>query len=111
MGTTDLCNEMAIQMERDFTITEVPKFVEFYMPFKPTDDDVNSVIESEPFHHLRSQSCATLSTVTVKMPQDGKADRFFRTERSIAPTISLVVWLAFGTLPLQTLALRRHIAS
>ena len=30
---------MAVQMEGEFSITK--NFVKFYMPFEPTDDDVN----------------------------------------------------------------------
>ena len=44
MGITDLRDEMAVQMEGEFSITK--NFVKFYMPFEPTDDDVNAFIQS-----------------------------------------------------------------
>ena len=46
---TDLRDEMAIQMEGEFTFTKVANFVEFYMPFEPTDDNVNTFVKSELF--------------------------------------------------------------
>ncbi|KAF9486046.1 hypothetical protein BDN70DRAFT_371207 [Pholiota conissans] len=42
-STTNLRNEIAVQIEGEFVITDVANFWKSYIPFEPTDDDLESL--------------------------------------------------------------------
>ena len=93
LGRTDLRDEMAVQMEGEFSITK--NFVKFYMPFEPTDDDVNAFVQSavstaseKPTMYYTEQGLRFIDFTVAPGKDVGTEKACFRTLQTIADRIS-----------------------
>jgi hypothetical protein len=86
---TRLCEEIAAEMEGEFIITDVPSFVQAYMPFEPTDVDVDAFVNSPSGKGIITRDADQFLRFTEFMDAEvGTEKVYFQPLQTIADRIS-----------------------